>query len=136
MDDTTGVAAPDSTRSPHGARRLLDHPLLGSAPAADAVAFSVDDRAMIGRAGDTILAALLAAGLRVCRTMPRAGEPRGGYCLVGRCADCLMTVDGAPNVRTCVTPLRDGMRVSTQQGLGAWAGAAPHPAAIAEGVDG
>jgi hypothetical protein len=64
------------------------------------------------------LAALLAAGIRVCRTMPHGDEARGGYCLVGRCADCLMEVDGELNVLTCVTPLRDGMRVAIQRGLG------------------
>ena len=31
-----------------------------------------------------------------------------------------MIVDGQPNVRTCVTPVRDGMRVEFQDGRGAW----------------
>lgn len=117
MTDTPGPAAPSP---PHGARRLDQHPLLGPLPPADEIAFTLDGRTLSGRAGEPILAALLAAGIRVCRTMPRSGEARGGYCLVGRCADCLMQVDGEVNVRTCLTPLRAGMRVATQHGLGTW----------------
>ncbi|MHB8947330.1 MAG: (2Fe-2S)-binding protein, partial [Bacillota bacterium] len=50
---------------------------------------------------------------------PRTG-PRGLFCAIGRCTDCVMTVDGVPNVRTCVTPVREGLRVETQRGLGEW----------------
>ena len=39
---------------------------------------------------------------------------------MGVCQDCLVTVDGRPNVRACVTPVRDGMRVESQRGLGDW----------------
>src|SRR5687768_10385350 len=90
---------------PHGAGRLLTHPLLGALPVAPAATFTVDGRQVTGRMAEPILAALLAAGIRVCRTMPQDGEARGGYCLVGRCADCLMEVDGELNVRACVTPV-------------------------------
>jgi len=45
----------------------------------------------------------------------------GGYfCGMGVCQDCLVTVDGLPNVRACMTPVRDGLRVETQRGLGDW----------------
>jgi aerobic-type carbon monoxide dehydrogenase small subunit (CoxS/CutS family) len=87
-------------------------------PPAPAVAFTFDGALVEGRAGEPIAAALLAAGYRVLRTMPRFGDGRGGYCLVGRCADCLMVVDGLPNVRSCVTPVADGLDVRTQHGLG------------------
>ena len=117
MTDRPGSAAPSP---PHGARRLDHHPLLGPLPPADDVAFTLDGRPLSGRAGEPILAALLAAGVRVCRTMPRTGEARGGYCLVGRCTDCLMQVNAEPNVRTCLRPLRAGMRIATQHGSGAW----------------
>ena len=108
---------------PHGCRRLDAHPLLGPLPPPADVEFTIQGRPITGRAGEPILVALLAAGIRVCRTMPRSGEARGGYCLADRCSDCLMQVDGEPNVRTCVTPLRPGMRVETQHGPGRWAGA-------------
>ncbi len=72
----------------------------------------------MARPGEPVAVALLAAGVRIFRTMPHTGEARGCYCMVGRCTDCLMVVDGQPNVRTCVTLAEPGMRVQTQHGLG------------------
>ena len=45
-------------------------------------------------------------------------EPRGLFCGIGQCTDCAMIVDGKPNVRTCITPVRAGMGIETQNGLG------------------
>ena len=103
----------------HGARRLdrAEHP--GSNEAADTVEFTFRGERCSGCEGEPLLAALLAAGVRVLRTMPKSGEARGGYCLVGRCTDCLVAVDGRTNVRACVTPLAAGMRVEPQVGVGA-----------------
>lgn len=103
-------------------RRVRAHPILGELPEASLVTIMVDGQPVEARAGEPIAAALLASGRRVCRTMPGSDEPRGPFCAVGRCLDCIMTVDGELNVRTCVTPVRDGMRVETQQGLGTWEG--------------
>ncbi len=96
--------------------------MLAPLPPAPEVMFTFDGRTIPARDGEPIVAALLAAGVRVLRTMPGSGEPRGGYCLVGRCSDCLVVVDGRPNVRACITPVRAGLRVATQRGLGedAW----------------
>ncbi|HIV68925.1 MAG TPA: (2Fe-2S)-binding protein [Candidatus Butyricicoccus stercorigallinarum] len=50
----------------------------------------------------------------------RAPSPaRGVFCAIGRCTDCVMVVNGKPNVRTCVTPLEEGMTVQTQYGVSA-----------------
>ena len=70
--------------------------------------------------GESIAAALFASGHRFTRWTARTGEPRGYFCGMGVCQDCLVTVDGLPNVRACVTPARDGMRVESQRGLGDW----------------
>lgn len=70
--------------------------------------------------GESIAAALIASGRRFTRWTARTGEPRGYFCGMGVCQDCLVTVDGLPNVRACVTPARDGMRVESQRGLGDW----------------
>lgn len=102
----------------HGAARILDHPTLGALPEAAAVSFTFDGQTVVARAGEPIAAALLAAGVRVFRTMPRFGDARGGYCMIGRCADCAAIVDGVPNVPACTTAVRDGMAVRTQHGLG------------------
>lgn len=102
------------------ALRVLRHPVLGDLPAVATVRITVDGREIAARAGEVVAAALLAHGIHVCRTMPHTGEPRGPFCAVGRCPDCAMTVDGRVNVRTCLEPVRDGMRVETQRGLGEW----------------
>ena len=104
----------------HGAGRIEAHALLGPPPERQRVSISFDGGPVDAFAGEPLLAALLAAGIRAVRTMPRTGEPRGGYCLVGRCADCLVVVDGEPNVYACTTPVWDGMVVETQHGLGQW----------------
>ncbi len=103
--------------TPHGAARIDDHPLLGDIPARSMLVFTFDGAPVEGRAGEPIAVALLAAGYRVFRTMPRSGDARGGYCMIGRCADCLVVVDGVPNVPACVTPVASGLRVQTQHGL-------------------
>lgn len=110
-------------KNEHGARRIELHPLLGSAPVTKEVTISFDGGIVAAREGESLLAALLASGIRVLRTMPRTGEARGGYCLVGRCSDCLVIVDGVPNRYACTTPVCAGMVVESQQGLGHWPGA-------------
>lgn len=64
---------------------------------------------------EPIAAALVAAGTKVFRTTRKRDEPRRVFCAVGRCTDCIMTVDGQPNVRTCITPVRDGMEILTKK---------------------
>jgi predicted molibdopterin-dependent oxidoreductase YjgC len=63
--------------------------------------------------GDTIAAVLLSAGIRSFRLSPKRKEPRSLYCGMGICFECLVTVDGVHNVRACITPVADGMRVET-----------------------
>ena len=80
----------------------------------------VDGRTLQAYEGESIAAALLASGSRATRWTARSGEPRGYFCGMGVCQDCLVTVDGLPNVRACMTPAREGIRVETQRGLGTW----------------
>jgi predicted molibdopterin-dependent oxidoreductase YjgC len=75
-----------------------------------------DGRAITARIGDTIAVALLAAGVTTTRTTPVSGAPRGPYCLMGACFECLAEVDGRSNVQTCMTPVRGGMQVRQQRG--------------------
>ena len=53
----------------------------------------------------------------VQRSTAKSHEPRGVFSAIGRCTDCVMIVDGKPNVRTCITPLKEGMKVETQYGV-------------------
>ena len=80
----------------------------------------VDGTPVVAFAGETIATALLASGRRSLRHTEKHEKPRGIFCGIGICFDCLMTVNGLPNVRTCVTPVRDGMAVETQDGRGGW----------------
>jgi aerobic-type carbon monoxide dehydrogenase small subunit (CoxS/CutS family) len=101
-----------------GAARITAHPILGNLPPGPLVEFTFDGAAVKGRVGEPIAAALFAAGYRVLRTMPRFGDARGGYCMIGRCTDCMVIVDGIPNVPACLTPVFVGRVVRTQRGLG------------------
>lgn len=93
--------------------RVEKHPVLGDREAGRPVSVTVDGLTIQAVEGEPIAAALLAQGIRVMRKTPRFGEPRGVFCGIGRCTDCIMTVDGVPNVRTCVTPVRDGMVITS-----------------------
>lgn len=96
--------------------RIEEHPILGGFDGAAEVSFSFDGRSMTGREGEPIAMALKAAGVMIHRYTTNRDEPRGVFCAIGRCTDCVMVVDGQPNVRTCVTPLKAGMDVRTQRG--------------------
>ena len=76
----------------------------------------VDGREIRARDGDTVAAALLAAGIKHIRTTPVSGKPRAPYCLMGVCFDCLVTIDGVGSRQACLVPVREGMSVETQQG--------------------
>jgi len=101
--------------------RIIHHPILGEMiPPGRKVKILVDGNEIEAYEGEMIAAALMAAGKRAFRKTRKGKEPRGIFCAIGRCTDCVMTVDGVPNVRTCVTPVRDGMVIKTQDGAGKW----------------
>jgi predicted molibdopterin-dependent oxidoreductase YjgC len=82
------------------------------------VEFEFDGVEMCAVPGQTIGAALIAAGRRSWRRTRFAGEPRGIFCGIGICFDCLVTVNGRPNRRACLVIAADGDRVTTQDGAG------------------
>lgn len=98
--------------------RVEEHPILGKLQKASAVEIEVDGQVIQARAGEPIAAALLAAGKHIFRYTRKHHQPRGVFCAIGQCTDCMMIVDGVPNVRTCVTPVKPGMKIQTQHGLG------------------
>ncbi len=102
----------------HRAARITAHSILGDLPQGRGIDFTFDGAAVEGREGEPIAAALFAAGYRVLRTTPRFGDARGGYCMIGRCPDCMVVVNGIPNVPACLTPVAAGLEVRTQRGLG------------------
>ncbi|MGD8388748.1 MAG: (2Fe-2S)-binding protein [Desulfobacteraceae bacterium] len=98
--------------------RIEEHPILGTFEKGRKVRFTFDGRDMEGFEGEPIAIALKSNGVMVHRYTIKRNEPRGVFCAIGRCTDCIMVVDGIPNVRTCVEPLREGMVVQTQIGKG------------------
>jgi len=94
--------------------RIEDHPIMGRAERGERIKMKVNGETVTAFDGETIAAALIASGQRVFRYTAKRSEPRGVFCALGRCTDCVMTVDGQPNVRTCVTPARDGMIIQVQ----------------------
>jgi predicted molibdopterin-dependent oxidoreductase YjgC len=98
--------------------RLTNHPILGEQPPQREVSFIFDGSAMTGFEGEPVAAALRAAGVLIHRYTKKRHEPRGIFCAIGRCTDCVMIINGQPNVRACVTPLEEGMTVKTQHGAG------------------
>ena len=80
------------------------------------VGVTVDGRAVEAREGDTVAAAMLAAGIGACRTTPVGGVPRAPYCMMGVCFDCLVTVDGVGNRQGCMVRVSEGMAIETQPG--------------------
>ena len=80
--------------------------------------FTLDGLPFGGHSGDTFGSALYAAGQRIFSRSFKYHRPRGLLCCSGHCPNCLMTVDGVPNVRVCVEPIRAGAVVESQNVLG------------------
>jgi predicted molibdopterin-dependent oxidoreductase YjgC len=100
--------------------RVNNHPVLGEKSPGKAVTINVDGERVAAVEGETIAAALMATGRKTFRHTPKKGASRGYFCGIGRCTDCCMTVNGIPQVRTCITLVEDGMEIETQKGRGQW----------------
>jgi sarcosine oxidase subunit alpha len=82
------------------------------------IVFNYNGKPVKGLEGDTIATALFANGVRIFSRSMKYHRPRGLYNLDGYSSNCLMGVDGEPNVRACRTPLRQGMTVKAQNVVG------------------
>lgn len=99
--------------------RIQNHPILEDLPERKMVSFTYNGKKLEGYEGEPIAAALRVNGVMAHRYTKKKHEPRGVFCAIGRCTDCVMVVNGKPNVRTCITPLEEGMEVQTQYGASA-----------------
>lgn len=97
--------------------RIEQHPIL-SFDRGEIVHFTYNGKPMEGYSSETIAAALHAAGVRKLAHSSQLHRPRGLFCAIGNCSSCFMTVNGEPNVRVCVTKLKEGMVVEEQEGKG------------------
>ncbi|MGE0312202.1 MAG: (2Fe-2S)-binding protein [Lautropia sp.] len=90
-------------------KRILEH---DAAP----VSITLDGETVVARAGDSVAAALAAAGVAHTRTTPVTGAPRAAYCMMGVCFECLVRIDGVGNRQGCLVEVREGMKVERQVG--------------------
>lgn len=84
--------------------------------------FTFDGRPLTALPGQSLGAALWSAGILTWRTTRNTGAPRGVFCGIGVCHDCLATVNGRPNQRACLVAVQPGDTVTTQEGTGHDAG--------------
>ena len=77
---------------------------------------TIDGRSARVRAGDTVAAALISAGVLASRVADVSRAPRAPYCMMGVCFECLVTVDGVSNRQGCLVAVKPGMRIDTQHG--------------------
>lgn len=97
--------------------RIENHPVLDFKKGKK-VTFLYEGKELSGFEGEPIAAALHAAGIKMLRRSPHKNRARGFFCAIGRCASCIMEVDGQVNTMTCITPLKEGMNVKMQKGHG------------------
>lgn len=79
---------------------------------------TLDGTAVPFTPGQSVGGALLASGRLAWRSTRHDGAPRGLFCGIGVCFDCLVTINGIPNERACLVRAVPGMAVTTQAGTG------------------
>lgn len=62
-------------------------------------------------AGASVAAALVAAGIVTFGSRPMSEAPRGAFCMMGSCFDCMVEIDGVANRQACMETVRDGQAV-------------------------
>lgn len=97
----------------HDDLRVVYHPVLGEKPMGEPVTFYFNGRPVQGREGEPIAMALWASGIKGLGASTVGGEPRGLYCGIGHCFECQVVVDGRRNVRSCLEPVKAGLRVQS-----------------------
>ena len=74
----------------------------------------VNGKVVTAYPGETIATILMAEGFQDFRHTARSGEPRGMFCGMGLCFDCLVTVNGESNIRACITVVQPGDKIERQ----------------------
>jgi NADPH-dependent 2,4-dienoyl-CoA reductase/sulfur reductase-like enzyme/NAD-dependent dihydropyrimidine dehydrogenase PreA subunit len=95
--------------------RITKHPIL-EIPERTAVNFNWNGKSLVGYGGEMIASALFANGIRVFGHHHKDNSPQGIFCANGQCAQCMVVADGLA-VKSCMTPLKDGMAVESMEGL-------------------
>ena len=98
----------------HSGRRALFRDL---SPEVPRVRVSLDGQALHLPEGANLAAALLAAGVTVFRVTLVSGAPRGPFCMMGACFDCLIEVEGVMR-QACMMQVSDGLVLMRPVGKG------------------
>jgi sarcosine oxidase subunit alpha len=93
----------------------MDDLRIGSIKRKNKVTLSVNGKEIHAYKGETLLAALIAAGYKSLKQSPLRDEPRGALCGMGVCFECIVTVNGQPNIRSCMTEVEDNMKVEINE---------------------
>ena len=91
--------------------RRIDKPITGS----NTITLTIEGKDINAIQGDTVAAAMLAAGFAYTRITPEKEKRRAPYCMMGICFDCLVEINGIPNQRACQTLVQAGMHVNIQE---------------------
>jgi predicted molibdopterin-dependent oxidoreductase YjgC len=92
---------------------INDQRRLGPLETRQRLTVHVDGQAVPAFAGESVATVLLALGRQTFRHTDKHHAPRGLFCGMGVCFDCLVTIDGVENVRACMTPVKEGMVIET-----------------------
>jgi len=76
------------------------------------IAINVDGQRIVAYAGESVAAAMLAAGIQKFRISPRNSDPRGPFCLMGSCQECLVRINGKRHL-ACQERVVEGLSVET-----------------------
>ena len=80
------------------------------------ITFTFNGEELTAREGQSVAAALIANDERITRLTRHGGKPRALFCGIGVCFDCLITIDGQRNQRSCITLLQEGLVIAVQNG--------------------
>jgi sarcosine oxidase, subunit alpha len=86
----------------------------GASPRGKAITVDLEGEAVPAIEGEPVACSLIVAGETVLARSIKYHRPRSAFCFAAACSHCLMRVDGMPNVYTCRTPARAGMRLERQ----------------------
>ncbi|MHA1917746.1 MAG: FAD-dependent oxidoreductase [Candidatus Ranarchaeia archaeon] len=98
-------------------RRIKNHPIIDF-DRGEKVAIKFDNKEVEAYTNETIASSLFASGFDIFSRSIKYHRPRGMFCAIGKCASCMMTVNGIPNVRTCDVYCKDNMKIESQNSWG------------------
>jgi predicted molibdopterin-dependent oxidoreductase YjgC len=87
---------------------------IGSLETRQPLTVTIDGKTIVAFAGESVATVLMAQGRQTFRQTDNKHAPRGFYCGMGVCFDCLVRIDGIENVRACMTPVAEGMVIETR----------------------